>query len=317
MGPHEERRERTDMAANRLVEMDAFVRVARNQNFIAAASELGVSPGLVTRRLQQLEADLGVRLISRTTRRLSLTEAGNRYYKFCTRILKELHEEEAALQLLQKEPRGHLAVIAPMSFGIMEMGKAVTVFMQQYPEIQVTLIIGDSGRRSFDPVEYGADLVIRFTQPRDSSLYARKIGTMSWIACASPSYLRKNGTPRKPVDLPRHSCLVTARPFGNGMWKFGSPSGPQTVKVSGVVSPSSAITMRYMVLDGAGVALLPTFCVAEDIRKGRLVRILSSYSVPDQPICAYYPHARQQPMKMNLFLEFLEARFRKATWGVD
>jgi DNA-binding transcriptional LysR family regulator len=303
------------MAINRLVEMDAFVRVARNQNFIAAASEIGVSPGLVTRRLQQLEADLGVRLISRTTRRLSLTEAGDRYYKFCSRILKEVHEEEGALRLLQQEPVGRLSVIAPMSFGIMEMGKVVTAFMQAYPDIQVTLIIGDSGRRSFDPGEYGADVIIRFTQPRDSTLYARRIGTMSWIVCASPSYLRKNGVPKKPGDLVRHSCLVTARPFENGVWKFGGPSGIQTVKVSGVVSPSSAITMRYMVLDGAGIALLPAFCVAEDIRKRRLVPILASYSVPNQPICAYYPHARQQPMKMDLFLRFIEARFKAADWG--
>jgi len=303
------------VAVNRLVEMDAFVRVARNQNFIAAASELGVSPGLVTRRLQQLEADLGVKLISRTTRRLSLTEAGDRYYKFCSRILKEVHEEEGALKLLQQEPVGRLSVIAPMSFGIMEMGKAVTAFMQAYPDIQVTLIIGDSGRRSFDPGEYGADVIIRFTQPRDSSLYARRIGTMSWTVCASPSYLRKNGVPKKPADLVRHSCLVTARPFENGAWKFGGPSGTQTVKVSGVVSPSSAITMRYMVLDGAGIALLPAFCVAEDIRKRRLVRVLAGYSVPDQPICASYPHARQQPVKMNLFLKFLEARFKTADWG--
>jgi DNA-binding transcriptional LysR family regulator len=303
------------MAINRLVEMDAFVRVARNQNFIAAASEIGVSPGLVTRRLQQLEADLGVRLISRTTRRLSLTEAGDRYYKFCSRILKEVHEEEGALRLLQQEPVGRLSVIAPMSFGIMEMGKVVTAFMQAYPDIQVTLIIGDSGRRSFDPGEHGADVIIRFTQPRDSTLYARRIGTMSWTVCASPSYLRKNGVPKKPGDLVRHSCLVTARPFENGAWKFGGPSGTQTVKVSGVVSPSSAITMRYMVLDGAGIALLPAFCVAEDIRKRRLVPVLAGYSVPNQPICAYYPHARQQPVKMDLFLKFLEARFKAANWG--
>ena len=305
------------MSVNRLVQMDAFVRVVKNQNFVAAASELGVSPGLVTRRLQQLEADLGARVISRTTRRLSLTEAGKHYYAFCTRILKEVHEEEGSIRQLQDEPVGRLNVVAPMSFGIMEMGKAVTSFMLQYPKIQVTLIICDNGRRTFDSSEYDADVVIRFTQPRESSLHLRKIGRMSWTFCASRAYLQKNGTPKTPAELVDHSCLVTTRPFGKGAWKFKGPSGSQTVKVSGVVSPSSAITMRYMALDGAGVALLPTFCVADDIRKRRLVRILTNYSVPEQPICAYYPHGRQQPLKMRLFLEFLEARFKAAAWGVD
>jgi DNA-binding transcriptional LysR family regulator len=181
------------MTGNRLVEMDAFVRVVKNQNFTAAASELGVSPALVTRRVQKLEADLGVRLISRSTRRLSLTEAGKRHYEFCARILKELQEEENAIKQLQSEPAGTLNVVAPMSFGILEMGKAVTSFMLQYPKIQVTLIIGDNGRRSFDPSEYGADVVIRFTQPKDSSLHFRKIGRMSWTParlariCAKPA----------------------------------------------------------------------------------------------------------------------------------
>lgn len=301
---------------NRLVEMDAFVRVIKNGNFIAAASELGVSAGLVTRRVKELESDLGVKLISRTTRRLSLTEAGERYYKFCSRILKEVHDEETEIRLLQQDPVGRLKVVASMSFGIMEMGKAVTSFMQQYPEIQVTLIISDNSRRAFDPSEYGADLMIRFTQPRNSSLFVRKIGVMDWIACASPAYLRRMGTPKKPAELTKHSCLVTSTPFHNGTWKFHSASGTQTVQVTGVVSPSSAISMRYMVLDSAGIALLPAFCVAEDIRKRRLVRILANYEIPSQPICAYYPHGRQQPKKMNLFLDFLAARFKRADWSI-
>ena len=303
------------MTTNRLVEMEAFVKVVKNQNFIAAASELGVSPALVTRRIQKLEADLGARMISRTTRRLSLTEAGKRYYEFCARILKEIQDEERSIKQLHEEPSGRLSIVAPMSFGIMEMGKAVTAFMLQHPQINLTLIIGDSGRRTFDPSEYGADIVIRFTQPRESSLFLRKVGKMNWIACASRAYLRKAGTPKTPSDLSRHSCLVTVRPFGSGSWKFTSASGVQKVKVSGVVSPSSAITMRYMALDGVGVALLPEFCVADDIRERRLIPILTNYSAPQQSICAYYPATRQLPAKMRLFLEFLEARFKAVDWG--
>jgi DNA-binding transcriptional LysR family regulator len=297
--------------------MDTFVRVVKNQNFVAAASEIGVSPALITRRLQHLESDLGARLISRTTRRLSLTEAGKRYYAFCVRILKEVQDEESAIKQLQHEPVGRLKVLATMSFGIMEMGKAVTSFMLKYPKIQITLIIGDVGRRCLDPGEYGADLAIGFSQPKDSSMHLRKIGKMAWALCASPSYLRKAGTPKTPAELTQHSCLVAARPFADGVWAFNGPTGTKKIKVSGVVSPSSAITMRYMALDGVGLALLPIFCVAEDVRKGRLVRILTNYSAPEQSICAYYPHGHQRTVKMRLFLEFLESRFKKAAWGLE
>jgi DNA-binding transcriptional LysR family regulator len=302
---------------NRLVEMDAFVRIAKNGNFVAAAGELNVSPGLITRRLQELEKDLGVRLISRTTRRLRLTEAGEHYYKFCARILKEVHDEESRIRLLQEEAAGRLSVVAPMSFGIMEMGKAVTNFMQKYPDIQVTLIIGDSVRRAVDPGEYDADVAIRFARPQNSSLHLRRLGTMRWLACASPSYLRKKGVPKKPADLARHSCLVTSTRYGDGVWRFQSAAGAQTVRVTGVVSPSSAITMRYMVLDGAGVALLPAFCIVSDFRERRLVPVLSAFTVPDQPICALYPPGPYQSKKMKLFLDYLAARFRDAAWGAE
>ena len=302
------------MPANRLVEMDSFVRVARHRNFTLAANELGVSPGLVTRRLQQLEAALGVHIINRTTRQVSLTDTGQRYFEFCVRILEEVQREERALKRLQEEPFGRLNIIAPMSFGIMEMGKAVTSFMLDYPEIQVSLIISDNWQTTFDPARYGADLLIRFTRPKDSGLYLRKLGRMGWVACASPEYLRKSGTPTRPNELVNHSCLRTTRPFTKGTWTFHGTEGAQEVKVSGVVAPSTAITMRYMVLDGAGIALLPLFCVAEDIREKRLVRLFSDFSVPEQSICAYHTHGRQQPRAMRLLLKFLETRFKSAPW---
>lgn len=280
------------MVANRLVEMESFVRVARTCNFSSAATELGVSPALITRRIQSLETDLGVHIVNRTTRQVSLTEAGKRYFEFCERILEEIQSEERALKRLQDAPSGRLNVIVPMSFGIMEMGKAVTSFMLDFPEIQVSLIISDNWKSTFDPGRYGADLLLRFTRPKDSGLYLRKLGTMGWIACASPEYLRKVGMPKHPTDLSRHSCLLTTRPFEKGIWTFNHTSGVHKVKVSGVVAPSTAITMRYMVLDGAGIALLPLFCVLEDLRERRLVRVLTEYSVPSQIIGAYYPHAR-------------------------
>jgi DNA-binding transcriptional LysR family regulator len=303
------------MTVNRLMEMDSFVHVASKCSFSAAANELGVSPALITRRLQQLEADLGIPLINRTTRSVSLTEAGKRYYDFCVCILDKIRKEERALKSLHDEPCGQLNIIAPMSFGILEMGKALTAFKTLYPAVNASLIVSDQWRSTFDPSHYGADVLIRFTQPQDSNLFMRKLGRIPWIVCASPAYLNKAGTPQTPAELARHSCLCTLRPFLKGVWPFEGPDGKQTIKVSGVVAPSTAITMRYMALDGTGIALLPIFCVADDLREGRLVRLFEDYKIPEQTISAYYPNARQQPQTMRLFLKFLEERFRNASWG--
>ena len=135
------------------------------------------------------------------------------------------------------------------------------------------------------------------------------------VACATPEYLRKAGTPESPQELKNHSCLCTTRPFTKGVWPFLGPKGRENVRVSGLVAPSTAITMRYMALDNAGIALLPLFCVAEDIKQGRLVRILQDYQVPEQSISAYYPNSSQQTKIMKLFLNFLKDRFRTAVWA--
>ncbi len=303
------------MSANRLVEMEAFVRVAETGSVSRAANELGVSPGLVSRRLKSLEARLGVRFINRTTRQVSLTEVGRRYLEFSRRVLDEIQDEERSLKLSYDAPAGRLTVVAPMSFGIMEMGKAVTSFMIEYPEIQVTLIVGDNWQDSFDPRKYGADVLIRFTRPKTSTLLIRKLGVMGWIVCASPVYLRKAGMPQKPAHLAHHSCLMTSRPFGHGVWRFHGPEGIESVRVSGVVSPSNAITMRYMVLDGAGIAVLPKFCVSEDIQSRRLTPILHGYEVQQQSICAFYPQALKQPKVLQLFIKYLTERFKTAPWA--
>lgn len=303
------------MPANRLLEMESFLRVARHRNFSTAADEMGVSASLMTRRVQKLEAELSVHLVNRTTRNVSLTDTGRRYFAFCERILEEIRQEERTLRRLHDEPSGQLNVIAPMSFGVLEMGKAVTAFMAQYPEINISLIISDQWRSTFDPGHYGADVLIRFMQARDSGLFMRKLGQMGWVACATPEYLRKAGIPESPQQLKNHSCLCTTRPFTKGVWPFLGPKGRDNVRVSGLVAPSTAITMRYMALDNAGIALLPLFCVAEDIKQGRLVRILQDYKVPEQSISAYYPNSSQQTKIMKLFLNFLKDRFRTAIWA--
>jgi DNA-binding transcriptional LysR family regulator len=301
-------------AMNRLEAMDAFARVVKNGNFVSAASELGISPGMVTKRVQRLEATLGAKLLRRTTRRLSVTEIGKRYYNFCNRLLAEMQQEEREIRRLQQDAHGEIKVLSPMSFGIMQMGKLVSGFMAAYPDVQVSLTIADATKRVLDPVEFGADLAIRFSLKKDSTHYLRRLGTMHWVACASPAYLERAGRPKHPSELVNHQCLVTHTRFGDGRWIFDGPKGSLTVQVRGPVSPSNAITMRYMVLDGAGIALLPTFAVADDLRNGQLVRILKDHAIPDLPICALYPHAKDQPRKVKLFLDFVSKELRNAPW---
>jgi DNA-binding transcriptional LysR family regulator len=295
--------------------MEAFVHVVKNGNFISAASELGISPGQVTKLVMQLERTLGAKLLTRTTRRLSITEIGQRYYKFSSRILKEMRQEEIEINQLQHQPLGPLRVMAPMSFSIMEMWKLISAFQAENPKVEVLLIIGNATQRSSDPVEYGADVAIRFEMPEDSNLLVRRIGTMTWVACASPDYLHKMGVPRKPGDLPQHSCLVASTRFKTGVWSFEGPAGNESVKVAGPVSPSSVISMGHMAADGAGVALLPLFCAAEYLRSGRLVKVLKDYKVvPDEGIYALHSHGRDMPVKTRLFVDFLAARFQKPHW---
>lgn len=294
--------------------MDAFVRVVRNGNFTSAASELGVSPGVVTKRVMQLEDMLGAKLLSRTTRRMSVTEIGQRYYKFCDRILREMRQEEAEIVRLQRQPYGQLKVIAPMSFGIMQMGRLVASFMDRYPLVQVGLTIGDGQKGALDPLEFGTDVAIRFALPRDSSLFARALGKMKWVVCAAPSYLRVRGAPKSPADLAHHACLVTHTHFGDGTWHFRSPDGVASIKVHGPVSPSNAITMRYMVLEGAGIAMLPTFCIGDDLKKGALVRVLDDWAIEDMSIYALYPHATSQPKKVKLFVNYLAETLKRPHW---
>ncbi len=296
---------------DRLKAMEAFVQVVRNGNFISAASDLGISPSIVTRRVRDLERTLGAKLLNRTTRRLNVTDVGQRYFQFSRRLLKEVREEDREIGLLQEAPYGPMKVVSSMSFGMMEMGKIVSAFMRDHPEIEISLVIGDSHRRAFETEGRDADVAIRFTVPRNTGLFTQRVGTMPWITCAAPDYLKRMGRPRAPADLKGHPCLVTNTRFGDGVWKFDGPTGATQVKVTGPVSPNNAIAMRYMVLDGAGIALLPLFCVADDIRAGRLTEILRGYCVADQPVYVFSPHAEPQPEKVRLFIDFLRHWFGK------
>lgn len=297
-------------AVRHLSEMDTFIKVVSHKSFAMAARELRVSPGSVTRRVMLLEQSLGVKLINRNTRKLSVTEAGARYYTFAQRILTEIREEEIEIGRTTKELDGPLKVVVSKSFGNLHMGQAVADFVARYPKIRVSLIVNDASLRSLDPIECGFDLAIRLGEPTESRLLSQRIGTTQWIACATPDYLKNHGEPKTPEDLTRHNCVHHHIYMADGIWKFRDARNTRSVKIDGSATTNSVIVSRQIVLNDLAIALLPSYCVNDDLRDGRLRQILKDYSLPSQTVRALYPPSGLMPAKTKLFIGFLKERFK-------
>src|SRR6266576_3843383 len=221
--------------------IDSFVRVAIAGSFSAAAKQLSMSRALVSLHVTDLEKRLGVRLLNRTTRSLTLTEAGANYLEYCRRMLAEMNEQESSITQLQKEPRGSLKVAAPKSFGTLYLSDAVVSFSARYPNIQLSLIFEDYSFRVYDFVEQGLDVAVRLGDLPDSTLVARKIATLQWIVCASPKYLAHHGEPKTPAELAKHPCLAHVNLDPNDRaWRLHSSDHMISVKISGPFSSNSA-----------------------------------------------------------------------------
>lgn len=298
-----------------LLEMETFLRVAARASFSAAARELGLSPASITRRVSALENDLGVKLINRTTRSLSLTETGRNYVAFAERILAEIRQEEGKLARLRREPAGILRVIVSKSFGSLHIGQAVADFVSLYPDVQVSVVVSEASLGSLDPVAAGFDLAIRLGDPPNSRLLARRLGSAKWFACASPEYLDRHGAPHTPADLLGRPCIGHTKYFPNGTWTFESHDlGPQSVNVLVTTITNSVLVGRQLSLKGAGICLLPDYCIAEDLCSGALRRILAEYALPEQTIRAVYAADPYQPQHLKRFVAYLASRFSRADW---
>lgn len=293
-----------------LSEMDTFIKVVSHKSFAMAARELRVSPGSVTRRVMLLEESLGVKLINRNTRKLSVTEAGARYYSFAQRILTEIRTEELEIGQAGKELNGPLRVVVSKSFGTLHMGQAVADFVVRYPKITISLIVSDVSLRSLDPIETGFDLAVRLGEPSETRLLSQGIGTAQWIACASPGYLKKKGEPRAPEDLSEHNCIHHHIYMSDGNWKFRDARIVRSVKINGSATTNSVIVSRQMALSDLGIALLPSYCISDDVKTGKLRHILKGYTLPSQTIRALYPPGSFMPAKTKLFIGFLKERFK-------
>lgn len=293
----------------------AFARVVHTGSFSAAARSLRLSKSAVSAHVQRLEDRLGVRLLNRTTRRLSLTEAGAAYYRHCVRIVAEAEAAEQSATALQREPRGTLRISAPATFGWMHVAPAVPAFLKRYPAMSVDITLSPA---HVDLIDEGLDLAIRIGVLKESALVVRKLAPSRLVACAAPSYLRRHGVPREPADLADHNCLgVSLLPWGDE-WRFVRNGGEVRVAVSGNYRSNSAEMLRAAALDGLGIALLPSWAVADLLRARTLRRVVEEWEPPASGIYAAFPGNRLMSTKVRAFVNHLVRCFgRPPYWDAD
>ncbi|HKJ51678.1 MAG TPA: LysR family transcriptional regulator [Gammaproteobacteria bacterium] len=282
--------------------MNIFVEVARRGGFTPAARHLALSRAQVSKAVSRLEQHLGVRLLNRTTRRVSLTATGRVYLERCETILEDIAELEDTAARESGEPAGRLQLSAPTSFGILHLKRAIPAYLEKYPAVQISLSLTD---RFVDIVAEGFDLAIRIAELEDSSLVARRIAPSRLVCCAAPDYLEKHGEPRVPQDLAIHHCLVYSNDLQPDRWQMRGPAGIESVRVNGPVCADNGDVLRSAALSGLGIALLPTFIVGADIRKGSLRQVLADYYPPPISINAVFPSRRFLSVRVRSFVEFL------------
>lgn len=284
--------------------MDVFNRVARLESFSAAARDLGMSKTAVSRHVSDLENTLGVRLLNRTTRRMSLTEAGHAYVARSSAILTEIEELRNAVQNLHREPAGLLRVTAAVTFGHCSLAPAIAEFLAKYPQINVQL---DLTNRFVDIVEEGFDLAIRVGNPQDSSLISRSLVPVKRYACASPAYIERWGEPAKPSDLGSHACVIFLTQGTETKWRFADSRGEHSVTVRGRMRVNSMQAAAQAVRDGVGIGMLPDYAVRHQLASGELRRVLHGYEIEGGRIYALYPHRHHLSAKVRVFIDYLLA----------
>ena len=285
-----------------LASMTAFVRAAELGGFAPAATALGISPTMVGLHVRALETRLGSRLLNRTTRRQSLTEVGRLYYERCRQILADIEDADQTASLLRAAPRGCLRVNAPVSYGVHALTPVLTEYLASYREVEVELAVNN---RVIDLVDEGFEVAFRVGVLPDSNLVARPLAPYQLVMCASPAYLAEHGEPRNPRDLLRHNCLLFERWGAPRHWSF---TNGENIEVSGTFRTDSGESLRVAAKRGLGVIQQPSVLVDEDLRDGRLVRVLPEHDLPALPIHLVYLPDRRPTPKLRTFIDFVLAR---------
>lgn len=294
--------------------MAVFYHVVGSQSFSGAARQLGIARSAVSRHISLLEKSVGARLLNRTTRCLSLTEAGESYYQSCARIVAEAEHASQRIGQLQEEPVGTLKVAAPICIGHRFIAPLLREFMQQHPALNVELLLDDT---ILDMVTEGIDLSIRVGWLSDSSLVARKIGDWPRLLCASPGYIEQHGQPETPAQLADHEWIIFTRLPTPYHWVFSRGAREHRVQVKGRMRTNNADAVHSFVLNGEGIAAQVSFLVQADIDAGRLVRLLPAYECGSAGMYAVYQDRRYQQAKVRLFIEHLGREFERLGVGLN
>lgn len=282
------------------MDMEIFARVVTAGSMSAAGREMGLSPAVVSKRLRRLEDRLGTRLLQRTTRQISLTEAGQGFYERVVAILASIEEAETYVSRRSAMARGTLRVSAPTSFGRMHIAPHLSAFLKANPDLAINLELSDE---FVDIVGGGFDLAIRIAELTDSSLVARRLAPIHRVLCATPGYLHVHGTPRSIQDLSNHVCLAAAN---QDPWKLEGPDGPIAVRASGPIQTNSSEVIREAVINGVGIALRSTWDIGAELRAGKLQVVLPQYRASRHVgVHAVYPSRRFLPAKVRVFIDYL------------
>jgi DNA-binding transcriptional LysR family regulator len=293
---------------DRLTEMDAFVQVVDHGGFTDAARKMNLSKSAVSKHVSALEVRLGVRLLNRTTRRVSPTEVGLAYYDRARSVLAEAEEADSMVTAMQATPKGSMRISAPVTFGVRQLASVVADFLAAYPEVDLNLVLDD---RFVEVVAEGYDLAIRIGALADSSLKARKLAEARAVIVASPAYLDEAGTPRTIDDLNDHRLLHYSQLSTGNFWRLRTPSGEERqVRVGGRLTVNNGEALMRAAEAGIGIAQVPSFMLGDAVAAGRLVELLANRPPEILGIYALYPQGRFPQPKLRAFIDHLADRFR-------
>jgi DNA-binding transcriptional LysR family regulator len=295
-----------------LQQLRSFLAVVRAGSFVGAADALGLSKAAVSRHVAELEESLGVRLLHRTTRRLSLTEEGTRFHARAGELVAAFEELASDTSSKSGEATGLLRINAPMTFGNMHLAPLWPHFLAAHPKVSLDITLND---RVVDLVDEGFDLAVRITRLGDSNLVSRLLATTRIVLCASPAYLAAHGTPEHPQELAQHAVFAYTYWSGGDDWRFQGPEGEVAVRVHPRIHTNSGDTCRAAALEDQGIVLQPDFLVGDDLRRGALVELMPRYRSIELGIHAVYPTRKHLPMKTRRLVDFLAQSFQRPSWA--
>lgn len=289
--------------------MRVFCAVIEAGSFAAAAQRTGMSTSAVSRHVAQLEAHLGVRLLNRTTRRMSPTDEGFAYFERCTQLLADLEETEASVAGEARRPRGRLRLTAPIALSVLRLAPAFAAFARAYPEVGLDIVLSD---KVADFTEEGLDMAIRVGRLGSDNLVARRIGETDLLVAAAPDYLARAGTPRTPAELADHACLTYTHSSTGNQWQFIDAAGETFgVRIGGAVNANNGMLLAEMAAAGSGIVHAPCFILQPLIERGQLLRLLPDWGVPRLPIQLVYPTRRHLSAKVRALAGFLADWFAR------